>query len=98
MGGPDDGPGPCAADGRLTNRQLFVAQGSDGMTIDHEGNVYLTGQGVTVYSPAGQRLQHIDVPAAWTANLCFGGRNRKTLFITASEAVYVLPMRVHGVW
>ncbi|MCR5887920.1 SMP-30/gluconolactonase/LRE family protein [Hymenobacter sp. J193] len=87
-----------AADGRLTNRQLFVAQGSDGMTIDHEGNVYLTGQGVTVYSPAGQLLQHIDVPAAWTANLCFGGRNRKTLFITASEAVYVLPMRVHGVW
>lgn len=85
------GPG-----GTLTNRQLFVNQGSDGMTIDERGNIYLTGQGVTVYSPAGQQLAHIDVPAAWTANVCFGGKDRKTLFITASEAVYVLPMRVRG--
>lgn len=85
------GPG-----GTLTGRQLFVNQGSDGMTIDERGNIYLTGQGVTVYSPAGQQLAHIDVPAGWTANVCFGGRDRKTLFITASEAVYVLPMRVRG--
>lgn len=84
-------------DGKLTNRQLFVAQGSDGMTIDSEGNVYLTGKGVTVYNPAGQQIQHIDVPAAWTGNVCFGGKDRKTLFITASDAVFVLPMRVHGV-
>ena len=86
-----------AADGRLTNRQLFVAQGSDGMTIDHLGNVYLTGKGVTVYNAAGQQIQHIDVPAEWTGNVCFGGQDRKTLFITASDAVFILPMRVHGV-
>ncbi|GAB2945787.1 SMP-30/gluconolactonase/LRE family protein [Hymenobacter coalescens] len=85
------------ADGRLSDRQLFVAQGSDGMTIDHEGNVYLTGQGVTVYNSAGQRIQQIDVPAKWTANVCFGGADRQTLFITASEALFTLPMRVHGV-
>jgi gluconolactonase len=85
------------ADGKLTGRQLFVEQGSDGMTIDNEGNVYLTGKGVTVYNPAGQQIQHIDVPADWTGNVCFGGKDRKVLFITASEAVYVLPMRVHGV-
>lgn len=85
------------ADGKLSNRELFVAQGSDGMTIDHEGNVYLTGKGVTVYNAAGQQIQHIDVPAEWTGNVCFGGQDRKTLFITASEAVFVLPMRVHGV-
>lgn len=83
--------------GQLGNRQLFVAQGSDGMTIDSQGNVYLTGEGVTVYNPAGQKIQHIDVPAAWTANVCFGGKDRKTLFITASDAVFILPMRVHGV-
>jgi len=82
------------ADGTLTNRQLFVNQGSDGMTIDERGNVYLTGKGVTVYSPSGERLTHIDVPGEWTGNVCFGGKDRKTLFITASEAVYVLPMRV----
>jgi gluconolactonase len=82
--------------GALTNRQLFVEQGSDGMTLDERGNVYLTGKGVTVYSPSGQRLAHIDVPEEWTGNICFGGKDRKTLFITASEAVYVLPMRVKG--
>ncbi len=79
-----------APDGRLTGRQLFVAQGSDGMTLDHHGNVYLTGDGVTVYTPTGQLLRRIPVPAKWTANVCFGGPDRKTLFITASEAVFVL--------
>ena len=86
-----------APDGHLTGRQLFVAQSSDGMTIDNEGNVYLTGHGVTVYNPAGQQIQHIDVPEEWTGNVCFGGKDRKTLFITASKGIYILPMRVHGV-
>ncbi|PJJ48547.1 SMP-30/gluconolactonase/LRE family protein [Hymenobacter chitinivorans] len=85
------------ADGQLSGRQLFVEQGSDGMTIDNQGNVYLTGKGVTVYNPAGQQIAHIDIPAEWTANVCFGGKDRKTLFITASEALYTLPMLVKGV-
>jgi gluconolactonase len=84
-------------DGQLLDKQLFVKQGSDGMTLDERGNVYLTGQGVTIYSPAGQRLAHFDVPAAWTANLCFGGKDMRTLFITASEAVFTVPMRVRGI-
>nr|WP_236943331.1 SMP-30/gluconolactonase/LRE family protein [Hymenobacter sp. PAMC 26628] len=85
------GPG-----GRLSNRQLFVAQGSDGMALDSKGNLYLTGQGVTVYSAQGQKIAHIDVPGAWTGNVCFAGKDLKTLFITASEAVYTLPLRVKG--
>jgi gluconolactonase len=85
------------ADGKLLDKQLFVEQGSDGMTLDERGNVYLTGKGVTIYSPAGQRLAHIDVPADWTANLCFGGKDMRTLFITASEAVFTVPMRVRGI-
>ncbi|WP_324670930.1 SMP-30/gluconolactonase/LRE family protein [Hymenobacter sp. GOD-10R] len=85
------------ADGSLANRQLFVAQGSDGITLDNKGNLYLTGKGVMVYTPQGQKLAHIDVPAAWTANLCFGGKDRKTLFITASESIFTLPMKVKGV-
>ncbi|WP_254244976.1 SMP-30/gluconolactonase/LRE family protein [Hymenobacter sp. BRD67] len=85
------------ATGELLDKQLFVEQGSDGMTLDERGNVYLTGQGVTIYSPAGERLAHLDVPAAWTANICFGGRDMRTLFITASEAVFTVPMRVRGI-
>ncbi|MFD2784946.1 SMP-30/gluconolactonase/LRE family protein [Hymenobacter rubripertinctus] len=83
-------------DGRLSNRRLFAPLGSDGMTLDRAGNVYLTGEGVTVFSPAGQRIAHIAVPEKWTANVCFAGPNRKTLFITASEGVYLLAMRVAG--
>jgi gluconolactonase len=85
------------ADGMLTGRELFVSQGSDGMTLDERGDVYLTGDGVTVYDPSGQKIAHIPVPEKWTANLCFGGRDKKTLFITASEGIYILRMRVKGV-
>jgi gluconolactonase len=84
-------------DGMLTGRQLFVEQGSDGMTLDERGDVYLTGDGVTVYDPAGKKIAHIPVPEKWTANLCFGGKDKKELFITASEGIYILPMRVRGV-
>ncbi|RIV23510.1 SMP-30/gluconolactonase/LRE family protein [Fibrisoma montanum] len=84
-------------DGSLANRQLFVEQGSDGMALDAEGNLYLTGRGVTVYDPTGKKLGTIPVPSRWVGNLCFGGMDRRTLFITASESVYTLPMRVKGV-
>jgi gluconolactonase len=83
-------------DGSLTDRQLFVEQGSDGMTIDNQGNIYLTGKGVTVYNAAGKKIGHIDVPAKWTANVCFGGKQKNMLFITASESVYTLQMLVSG--
>jgi gluconolactonase len=85
-------------DGYLTNRKLFVEMGSDGMTIDHRGNVYFTGKGVTVFDSKGNQIAHIPVDARWTANVCFGGGDRKTLFITASDAVYSLQMKVRGVW
>ncbi len=83
--------------GLLENPILFVPQGSDGMTIDNEGNIYLTGKGVTVYNSAGQLIEQIKVPVNWTANVTFGGKNRNQLFITASESVFVLPMKVRGV-
>ncbi|MGB3774836.1 MAG: SMP-30/gluconolactonase/LRE family protein, partial [Leeuwenhoekiella sp.] len=84
-------------DGELKNRKLFAEMGSDGMTIDNRGNVYFTGDGVTVYDKKGRKIQHIDVPKNWTANVTFGGKDQKTLFITASDAVYTLNMKVHGV-
>lgn len=82
-------------DGALQNQRLFCEMGSDGMTIDRSGNVYLTGDGVTVFNPQGEKIDHIQVPARWTANVCFGGSDHQTLFITASQAVYTLQTSQH---
>jgi gluconolactonase len=85
------------ADGSLTGKQLFCELGSDGMTIDERGNVYLTGRGVTVFDSSGKQIEQIPVDARWTANVCFGGARKKTLFITASQGLYSLQMQVAGV-
>ena len=84
-------------DGTLSNKKLFCTMGSDGMTIDNQGNVYLTGNGVTVFNAKGEKIEHIPVEARWTANVCFGGKDMKTLFITASQYFYGLRMNVKGV-
>ena len=84
-------------DGSLTNRQVFANMGSDGMTIDDRGNIYLTGDGVTVFNKDGQKIAHFPIPEDWTANVCFGGKEHNILFITASKSVYTLKMFVHGV-
>lgn len=85
-------------DGYLTNKTVFCEMGSDGMTIDDRGNVYLTGDGVTVFNKNGEKIADIPVPAKWTANVVFGALDRKTLFITAMDAVYTLKMKARGVW
>lgn len=83
--------------GSLSNRKLFAPMGSDGMTIDNQGNIYLTGHGVTVFSKDGEQIAHIPIDENWTANVTFGGKDRRTLFITAMDAVYGLKMKVRGV-
>ncbi len=85
-----------AADGALSEKKLFCSMGSDGMTIDEEGNVYLTGRGVTVFARTGERLMNIPIPEPWTANVTFGGRDRHLLFITAGKKIYGVKMRVRG--
>ena len=84
-------------DGKLTNKKLFCNLGSDGMTLDNLGNLYLTGKGVTVFNKNGEQIHHISVPENWTANVTFGGENFSTLFITASKSVYTLKMNVSGI-
>jgi gluconolactonase len=84
-------------DGKLTGKKLFCEPGSDGMTIDNENNLYLTGEGVMVFDPAGKQIEHIQVPnEPWTANVCFGGKDRQTLFITAGKGLYAIKMRTKG--
>ena len=67
------------------------------MTIDERGTIYLTGDGVTVFDKDGQKIAHFPIPEDWTANACFGGKERNILFITASKSVYTLKMLVRGV-
>ena len=94
-------------DGSLANKTLFCDIGSDGMTIDEKGDLYLCGttiaenggvrgNGVTIFDPTGKRIGHIDVPEPWTANVSFGGKDHQTLFITASKSLYSIQLRVKG--
>jgi gluconolactonase len=83
--------------GRLGAKTLFCERGSDGMTLDDEGHVYLTGDGVWVYDRAGREVEHIVVPGEpWTANVSFCGPDHKTLFMTASKGLYSIRMRNRG--
>ena len=83
--------------GTLSDRKLFTNMGSDGMTIDNLGNIYLTGEGVTIFNSKGEQLKNIPINENWTANVTFGGKNQDVLFITAMGSVYTLQMNVHGV-
>jgi gluconolactonase len=82
--------------GALANKTLFCKKGSDGMTIDEKGNIYITGDGVTVFDKTGQKTDHIEVKEPWTANVSFGGKDHKTLFITASKCLYSIRIKYKG--
>jgi gluconolactonase len=83
------------ADGSLRNKRLFVSQGADGMTMDERGNLYLTGQDITIFDPTGRQIGSIAIPEPPT-NLTFGGPDGTTLFITARRSLYRVEMLVTG--
>ncbi|MDD2298125.1 MAG: SMP-30/gluconolactonase/LRE family protein [Fermentimonas sp.] len=83
-------------DGKLSNKTFFAPEGSDGMTIDDKGNIYLTMGKLWIYSPEGKLIQEIEFPES-PSNVCFGGINRDILFVTARSSVYTLKMNVKGV-
>jgi len=85
-----------ADDGSLTDRKLFCEMGSDGITLDTEGNLFITGRGVFVFDKEGRQAGHINVPEPWTANVSFGGPDHRTLFITASKGLYSIRMKHPG--
>jgi len=67
--------------------ELSGTGGADGITTDLYGNVYIAfgDGGIEVYSPEGDKKAHIDMPEK-TRNLCFGGKYRNILFITAGNS------------
>jgi gluconolactonase len=87
-------------DGTLSGKRLFVPWGIDGLTVDSEGNVYITGREdyVSVYNPAGELIEKIVVPIVkgHTSNVCFGVKDRHTLFITAGNSLFSIKMNVKG--
>ncbi|MBT3200205.1 MAG: alpha/beta hydrolase fold domain-containing protein [Phycisphaerales bacterium] len=82
--------------GALSGKKQFALVACDGMTVDNEGNVYLTEKTVLVYNAKGKQIEQIDVPMRPT-NACFGGADMKTLFVTGSRAACTVKMRVKGV-
>jgi gluconolactonase len=85
------------ADGRCSGSRLFttVTPGvPDGIRVDVHGNVWTSsGDGVQVFSPDGAPLGRIAVPEV-VANLCFGGPDGSTLFVTATTSLYAIETRV----
>ncbi|MCW3162330.1 SMP-30/gluconolactonase/LRE family protein [Chryseobacterium oryctis] len=84
-------------EGKLSEKKLFCEMGSDGMTLDIHGNLYLTGEGVHVFNRKGKKIYHIPIDEKWTSNVTFGGKKNNVLFITASKSVYILPTKVKGI-
>ncbi len=81
--------------GTLAKKRLFAPEGSDGMTIDNKGNVYLTTQVVAIYDSKGKKIEEIQVPEQ-PANVTFAGKDNSTLFITARKSLYAVQMQVKG--
>ncbi len=82
-------------DGTLGDKRFTIDQGSDGMAVDVNGNIYTTQGNVHIFDPDGKPLGQIDVPEG-PANVCFGGEDFKTLFITVRTSLYSVPVKVAG--
>lgn len=88
------------ADGTLANKRLmkqFPDFGFDGMRCDVDGNLYITRYGkgtVVVLSPDGKELHEIDVLGKSPSNLCFGGPDGRTVYVTEVEHTRLVQFRV----
>ena len=81
---------------RLEQPPRFKDTGGDGLTVDTDGNLYITSRlGIQVYSEKGDYVRLIAVPEV-PANVTFGGKERKTLYITARRSLYTLRVDAKG--
>jgi sugar lactone lactonase YvrE len=81
-----------AADGTLTDPEVFVEEGGEAVAVDHQGQVYIAAGQVRVFSPTGEPIDVIEIPERPTC-LVFGGPDRKTLFVTARSSLYSISVR-----
>jgi gluconolactonase len=100
-------------DGTVTNGRDFAeiqfapeesakpdgAGGADGTAVDSAGNLYVAttkGIGVQVFDSSGKHLGNIPCPSV-TNNISFGGEDMKTLYISAKDGIYKIPVKIPGV-
>jgi len=89
--------------GTITNGRIFIElkgteEGAvDGMKIDSEGNAYVTGPGgISIFDPSGKKLGRIDLPEV-AANIAWGDKDWKTLYITGSTSLYRIRLAIEGI-
>jgi sugar lactone lactonase YvrE len=93
---------PIAADGTLGEKQLikqFPDYGFDGMRCDVNGVLYITRHGkgtVVMMTPEGEELREIEVLGGQPTNICFGGPDGKTVYVTEAEHGRVVRFRVEA--
>lgn len=99
MAYPVEGPGKLGKGRvfcRLKQREEGGRRGGDGLTIDTQGNLYITsGLGLQVFDPAGKLLGIIPFPEQ-PANVTFGGPDRGTLYVTARTSLYSVKTKARG--
>jgi len=101
MAYPVQSPGKMGQ-GRVLSEMMKPEQGQprggDGLTVDTKGNLYVTVpalSGIQVISPDGKTLGFVRFPEG-PSNCCFGGKDMKTLYVTARTSVYAVPMEATG--
>jgi gluconolactonase len=87
--------------GKVSNGRTFCTTetGGDGMTVDGKGNVYVTQpdlSAIDVFDSTGEKLGRLKLPGK-PANCAFGGKDGKTLFVTARKVILAIPMQVAGI-
>lgn len=81
---------------KMTQRKGMSLTGGDGLTIDTNGNIYVTtGLGLQVFDPAGKQLGIISIPEH-PANVTFGGPGNHTLYVTARKSLYSVETKATG--
>jgi gluconolactonase len=99
MAYPIESPGKLGAGHvlcKLTQAEDQRKRGGDGVAMDRQGNLYIASMiGLQVVTPGGKMLGIIRLPEQ-PSNATFGGKDMKTLFVTARTSVYKIPMQVEG--
>jgi len=88
------------AEHTLADKRLLIEFpdfGMDGMRCDVEGNLYITRHGkgtVAKVSPQGKTLREIDILGKLPSNICFGGADGRTAYVTEMEHRRLVEFRV----